>query len=94
MGYNSMMSNRSQNLRPAAFHTSLCGLSNICKYKRDSNPQPLSSYASTQPCSQTSDTAPASSKEFLVTQATIECGLTLKRVRDMIITYNQYPSIN
>ena len=31
---------------------------------------------------------PASSKEFLDIQATIECGFTLKRVRDMIITYN------
>ena len=26
--------------------------------------------------------------EFLDIQATIECGFTLKRVRDMIITYN------
>ena len=33
--------------------------------------------------------APASSKEFLEIQATVECGLTLKRVRDMIRTYNQ-----
>ena len=31
----------------------------------------------------------ASSKEFLDIQATIECGFTLKRVRDMIRTYNQ-----
>ena len=30
-----------------------------------------------------------SSKEFLDIQATIECGLTLKRVRDMIRTYSQ-----
>ena len=30
-----------------------------------------------------SDFAPASSKEFLDIQATIECGFTLKRVRDM-----------
>ena len=30
-----------------------------------------------------------SSKEFLDIQATIECGFTLKRVRDMIITYSQ-----
>ena len=37
-----------------------------------------------------SDFAPASSKEFLGIQATIECGFTLKRVRDMIITYNHY----
>ena len=35
-----------------------------------------------------SDFAPASSKEFLDIQATIECGFTLKRVRDMIKTYN------
>ena len=35
-----------------------------------------------------SDFAPASSKEFLDIQATIECGFTLKRVRDMIITYS------
>ena len=33
--------------------------------------------------------APASSKEFLHIQATVECGFTLKRVRDMIKTYNQ-----
>ena len=32
---------------------------------------------------------PASSKECLGIQATIECGFTLKRVRDMIRTYNQ-----
>ena len=31
---------------------------------------------------------PASSKEFLDIQATIECGFTLKRVRDMIKTYS------
>ena len=31
----------------------------------------------------------ARSKEFLDIQATIECGFTLKRVRDMIITYSQ-----
>ena len=30
-----------------------------------------------------------SSKEFLHIQATIECGFTLKRVRDMIRTYSQ-----
>ena len=29
------------------------------------------------------------SKEFLDIQATIECGFTLKRVRDMIRTYSQ-----
>ena len=34
------------------------------------------------------DFAPASSKEFLDIQATIECGFTLKRVRDMIRTYS------
>ena len=32
-----------------------------------------------------SDFAPASSKEFLDIQATIECGFTLKRVRDRTI---------
>ena len=32
--------------------------------------------------------APALSKEFLDTQATVECGFTLKLVRDMIKTYN------
>ena len=37
----------------------------------------------------TSDIAPVSSKEFLDIQATIECGFTLKRVRDMIRTYSQ-----
>ena len=37
----------------------------------------------------TSDFAPALSKEFLDIQATIECGFTLKRVRDMIRTYSQ-----
>ena len=31
----------------------------------------------------TSDFAPAKSKEFLDIQATIECGFTLKSVRDM-----------
>ena len=36
-----------------------------------------------------SDFAPASSKEFLDIQATIECGFTLKRVRDMRRTYSQ-----
>ena len=38
---------------------------------------------------ETSDFAPVSSKEFLDIQATIECGFTLKRVRDMIRTYSQ-----
>ena len=36
----------------------------------------------------TSDFAPASNKEFFDIQATIECGFTLKRVRDMIRTYS------
>ena len=35
------------------------------------------------------DMAPASSKVFLDIQATVECGFTLKLVRDMIKTYNQ-----
>ena len=42
---------------------------------------------------QISDFAPASSKEFLDIQATIEWGFTLKRVRDMIRTYNQVLNI-
>ena len=33
--------------------------------------------------------APVSSKTFLDIQAIIECRFTLKRVRDMIITYSQ-----
>ena len=33
------------------------------------------------------DFAPVSSKEFLDIQATIECGFTLKRVRDMTRIY-------
>ena len=37
----------------------------------------------------TSNFAPASSKEFLATQATIECWFTLKRVCHMIRTYSQ-----
>ena len=37
----------------------------------------------------TSDFTPASSKEFLDIQTTIECGFTLKRVRDMKRTYSQ-----
>ena len=37
----------------------------------------------------TSDIAPDSSKESIDIQATIECGFTLKRVRDMIRTYSQ-----
>ena len=35
-----------------------------------------------------SDFAPASSKAFLDIQATIECGFTLKRVRDMTRAYS------
>ena len=37
-----------------------------------------------------SDFVPASSKEFLDIQATIERGFTLKGVPDMTRTYNQY----
>ena len=33
---------------------------------------------------------PVSSKEFLDIQANIECGFSLKCIRDMIITYSQY----
>ena len=33
------------------------------------------------------------SKEFFDIQATIERGFTLKRVHDMIRTYNQYPGL-
>ena len=33
-------------------------------------------------------------KEFLDIQATIECGFTLKRVRDMIRTYSQMHRTN
>ena len=40
-----------------------------------------------------SDFAPASSKEFLDIQATVECGFTLKRVRDMTRTYSQVISV-
>ena len=40
-----------------------------------------------------SDFAHASSKEFLDIQATIECGFTLRRVRDMTRTYRQVSSI-
>ena len=36
-----------------------------------------------------SDFAPASGKEFLDIQATIEYGFTLERVRDMTRTYSQ-----
>ena len=36
----------------------------------------------------TSEFAPASSKEFLNIQATIECGFTLKHVHDMTRTYS------
>ena len=37
-----------------------------------------------------SDFMPASSKEFLDIQATIECGFTLKHVRDMTKTYSHF----
>ena len=35
------------------------------------------------------DTAPVLGKEFIDIQGTIECGFTLKRVRDTMRTYNQ-----
>ena len=38
---------------------------------------------------ETSDSAPASSKEFLDIQATVECGFTLKRVHDIIRRYSE-----
>ena len=38
---------------------------------------------------ETSYFAPVSSKEFLDIQAAIECGFSLKRVRNMIRTYTQ-----
>ena len=41
-----------------------------------------------------SDFAPASSKEFLDIQATVECGFTLKRVRDMTRTYSTLASFD
>ena len=47
-------------------------------------PKPLRSYTNIQV-----DTAPVSSKTFLEIQATIECRFTLKRARDMKITYSQ-----
>ena len=40
-----------------------------------------------------SDFAPASSKDFLDIQATIECGFTLKHIRDMTRTYSQASSL-
>ena len=40
-----------------------------------------------------SDSAPASSKEFLDIQATIECEFTLKRVSDMTRTYSYLKKI-
>ena len=43
---------------------------------------------------ETSDFVPASSKEFLDIKTTIECGFTLKRVRDMIRTYSQMHHID
>ena len=41
-----------------------------------------------------SDFAPALSKQFLDIQATIQCGFTLKNVRDMTRTYNQLKKYN
>ena len=46
----------------------------------------LSPVAVTSP----SDFAPASSKEFLDIQATIECGFTLKPIHDMTRTYSKF----
>ena len=56
---------------------------NDCNWTRTQNH--LVPVAVTSP----SDFASASSKEFLDIQATIECGFTLKRVRDMTRTYRQ-----
>ena len=39
---------------------------------------------------ETSHFAPASSKEFIDIQETVECVLTLKRVRDMTRTYSHF----
>ena len=50
-------------------------------------PKPLRLYTNIQV-----DTAPVSSKKFLEIQATIECRFTLKRARDMKITYSQTQS--
>ena len=36
-----------------------------------------------------SDIVPASSKEFIENQTTVECGFTLRRERDMIRRYRQ-----
>ena len=58
-------------------------LSSDCNWNRTQNHLVLKS-SFTSP----SDFAPASSKEFLDIQATIECGLTLKRVCDMTRTYS------
>ena len=44
-------------------------------------------------CFEQGDFAPASSKEFLDIQANIECGFTLKRVRDMTRTYSYEYSV-
>ena len=41
----------------------------------------------------TPDIASVLSKEFLDIQATIECGLTLKRMRDIIKTYSEFGTI-
>ena len=58
-------------------------LSSDCNWNRTQNHLVLKS-SFTSP----SDFAPASSKEFLDIQATIECGFTLKRVCDMTRTYS------
>ena len=47
--------------------------------------------SSTVAVSYSSDMVPASSKEFLDIQAIVECGLSVKLVRDMIKTYNHMP---
>ena len=55
-----------------------------------SNPETPGQFGQMFECSfknLTSDFAPASSKEFLDIQATIECGFTLELVRDMTRTY-------
>ena len=51
--------------------------------------EPRTTYQSPVAVTSPSDFAPASSKEFLDIQATIECRFTLKRVRDMTRTYSQ-----
>ena len=58
--------------------------SNICYHKNDRYGIIDSPVTVTSP----SDFAPASSKEFLDIQATVECGFTLNRIRDMTRTYS------